>query len=192
MLINLLCHTKPAACIISIIIDASSVSFACSSVSCQLLHMWSDSPKGALLAHNFNVHFSPPPDGYTSRLTVYVCTVAKSSTVCFYWDFLLQTVWHPTVLRWFKMAPSCLKKQTYSRESPLNWLVRLGMELATFCDMYMELKTTWINAIWAYNVLSWNPLPLHGYPHPYMSACCIDYLVKYVCILSEMMENSIT
>ena len=38
------------------------------------------------------------------------------------------------------MASSCLEKQTASRESPYNWLVRLGMILARFCDMWI-LKT---------------------------------------------------
>ena len=35
-----------------------------------------------------------------------------------------------------QLAPSCLDQQTAGRESPHNWLVRLGMNLATFCNMW--------------------------------------------------------
>ena len=89
------------------------------------------------------------------------------------------------------MVPSCLDKQTASREPPHNWLVRLGMDLATFCGTYMDLKTASIDTIRAYNFLSQNPhyfitthhsLWLYTTLHTYRIACFIDYLVKWQAI----------
>ena len=34
------------------------------------------------------------------------------------------------------MASTCLAKQTASRELPQNWLVKLGIDVAAFCDMW--------------------------------------------------------
>ena len=34
------------------------------------------------------------------------------------------------------MAPTYVAKQTASRESPPDWLVRLNIDVATFCDMW--------------------------------------------------------
>ena len=98
--------------------------------------MWPDLPKRALFAHNFKVHISPPPDVYNNRLTIYVCTIAKHSTVRFYWGFFLQPVGHPWVPAWSINALSCLNKHTAGKESPCDYLVRLGMDLATFCDTW--------------------------------------------------------
>ena len=50
-----------------------------SSINNTVLHI----RKGALFVHNFNVHFSPPPDGYNNRLTVHVCTI-----LCYYYNIL--------------------------------------------------------------------------------------------------------
>ena len=34
------------------------------------------------------------------------------------------------------VAPTCLARQTAGRESPQDWLVRLGIDVATFCDVW--------------------------------------------------------
>ena len=35
-----------------------------------------------------------------------------------------------------QMAPTYPARQTASRESPQDWMVRLGIDVATFCDMW--------------------------------------------------------
>ena len=62
--------------------------------------MWLDLPKGVLYAHNFKSYFSLPFDKYNNRLTVHACTIAKGSTVYFYWGLIHRPVWHPWVLGW--------------------------------------------------------------------------------------------
>ena len=34
------------------------------------------------------------------------------------------------------MAPTCLAKEMAGRESSQDWLVRLGIDVATSCDMW--------------------------------------------------------
>ena len=38
------------------------------------------------------------------------------------------------------MAPTFLAKETADRESPQDWLVRLGIDVATFCDMWTSKR----------------------------------------------------
>ena len=101
--------------------------------------------------HSFEYHFSWPFDRYNNRLTVYAYIIAKSSTVCFYWCLIHGPVWHPWVLRWSENDSNLLSRQTASWELPQDWLVRLGIDVATFCDTYVELKTAWVETIWPYN-----------------------------------------
>ena len=118
--------------------------------------------------------FAPPLDGY-NRLTVHVCTIAKSSTICFYRGFFLQPTWHPWVLQW-SVSGSILPGQA---------------------DSWQEI-TTWLasetgHAIWAYNYLVTEPPPLHGYPLPPPSTH-IGVLVVLTILwnkLSKMVGNSI-
>ena len=53
-----------------------------------------------VFAHNFSVTFSPTPDGYNNRLTVHVCAIAKSSTVCLYWGFFMTSTSAQMVYKW--------------------------------------------------------------------------------------------
>ena len=79
------------------------------------------------------------------------------------------------------MAPTCLARQIASRESPQEWLVRLGINVATFCDMWSR-KQPALMPFGHIIFLNWKVLPLRGSPpptlHPYRTACGIDYLVK--------------
>ena len=84
---------------------------------------------GVLHAHSFKSHFSPPFNRYNNRLTVHVYTIARSSMVCFYWGLIHGPVWRRRMLRW---APTCLAKQTASRESPQDCM---DIDVTTFCDM---------------------------------------------------------
>ena len=92
--------------------------------------MWPYLLKVPLHAHNFIVHFSPLLTRHSSTLNVNVCIIAKCTLVYFYWDFFLQPVWDPRV--------PILPGQAYivSRESQHDWPVRLGMDLASFFDMW--------------------------------------------------------
>ena len=146
------------------------------------MHMWLDLPKGVLYAHSFKSHFSPPLDRYNNWLTVHAYTIAKASTVCFYWGLIHGPVWHPWVLGWSVMAPTCLARQTTSRKSLQDWLVRLGIDVTTYCDMWSwkrpELKPVGHNKFLYLRVppLCGSPSPLTL--HPYRNACGFDYLVK--------------
>ena len=112
----------------------------------------------ALFAQNFYVYFSPPTDGYNNRLTVHVCTVAKSSTVCFSEASFLHHIWCPWVVGW---SINGLGKKRADRESPHSCLVRLGMN----CDMWSS-KQPELMPFGHIIFLNQNPLPLHGYPPP--------------------------
>ena len=102
--------------------------------------MWLDLPKGILYAHNFKSHFSLPFDRYNNRLTVHACTIAKDSTVYFYWGLIHRPVWHPPVLRWSVNSSNLPARQTAGKESPQDWLVWLGIDVTTFCDMWSWKK----------------------------------------------------
>ena len=68
------------------------------------------------------------------------------------------------------IALPCLDNQTASRESPYIKLVRLDINLATFCDKWNSMDTIW---------LFWHLAPrvarhFVATRHPYRSACGID------------------
>ena len=98
--------------------------------------MWPGLPKGVLYTHSFRSHLSPSFDRYNNRPTVRACTIAKSSTVCFYWGLIHGPVWRPRMLGWSVNDPNLPARQTDGRESPQDWLVRLGIDLATFWDVW--------------------------------------------------------
>ena len=50
--------------------------------------------------HSFKSHFSRPFDRYSNRLTVYTYSIAKASTVYFYWGLIHVPDWCPQVLGW--------------------------------------------------------------------------------------------
>ena len=77
----------------------------------------------------------------TTTLIIYVCTMAKSSTACFYWGFFLQPVWHPQVLGWSHLAWT-------SKQSVHNWLVTLSMDLATHF-WYVRICGAWNSLYWS-------------------------------------------
>ena len=56
--------------------------------------------KRVLYTHSFRSHFSWSFNRYNNRPTVHACTIAKASTVYFYWGFIHGPVWHPRVLGW--------------------------------------------------------------------------------------------
>ena len=51
------------------------------------------------------------------------------------------------------MASSPLDEQTAGCKSPHNELMSLAMELASSCDIYVEVKMVPIDAIWLFSVL---------------------------------------
>ena len=133
-------------------------------------YMWLDLPKGVLYEHNFKSHFSLPFYRYNNRLTVHTCTIAKGSTVYFYWGLIHGPVWHPSVLGWSVNGSNFPSQADNCRESPHDWLVRLGINVATFCDMLSwkqpELKpfghkTVFVSEVPATSWLPTTPHPPH-------------------------------
>ena len=76
-------------------------------------------------ACSFKSHFSMPFNRYNSRLTVHVYIIPRSPMVCFYWSLIYRPFWHLWVFGWPQTAPTSLAKQTASRESLPDWLMRL-------------------------------------------------------------------
>ena len=107
--------------------------------------MWLDLPN-VLFAHNFNVLFSPALDGYSSKLTFNVYTMAKVQQPAFTETACLMSVsaWvmSQLVYKWPHFVWT--NKWTGWKESTHDWLVRLGMDLA--------LQTARINVIWSLSV----------------------------------------
>ena len=139
-------------------------------------------PKGVLYAHNFKTHFSPPLDRYNNRLTFHAYTIAKASTVCFYWGLIHGPVWHPWVLGW-SVNGSSLLSQADNRQGITTRLAGENGHWCRYILWHVELKTVWIEASWLKKFLYWRVLPLCGSPtpptlHPYRNACGIHYLVK--------------
>lgn len=76
-----------------------------------------------------------------------VCTIAKIQQSAFT-EASFFTL--PDVCKYLgglQIVKSCLDRYTADRESQNDRLVRLGMDLATFCDDYVELKKAKIDAI---------------------------------------------
>ena len=136
--------------------------------------------KRVLYTYSFKSPFSLPFDGYNNRLTVHAYTIAKGSMVYFYWGLIHGPVCCPRMLRWSVSGPN-LPGQANSQQGITT---RLAGETGHRCSCilwYVELKTAWIEAIWWYNFFeSEGPttLWLPTTPHPYRTACGIDYLVK--------------
>ena len=59
------------------------------------------------------------------------------------------------------MAPTCPTRQTAGRESLQDWLVRLGIDVATFCDMWSR-KQPELMLFGHINFLYRRVLPLRG------------------------------
>ena len=97
---------------------------------------WPDLSKEVLNTHCFKSHFSPPFDRYNNRLTAHAYTITKGSTVYFYWGHIHRPVWHPRVLGWSVNGSNLPGQADSHRESPQDWLVRLAVDIATFCDMW--------------------------------------------------------
>ena len=86
-------------------------------------------------------------DRYNNRLTVHAYTIAKATTVCFYWGLIHGPVWRPWVLRW-SVNGSNLPGQA---DSPQGITTRLADETghrSSYILWHVELKTAWIEAIW--------------------------------------------
>ena len=79
------------------------------------------------------------------------------------------------------MAPSCLDKQTADWKSSHDWLVTLGIDLVTFCDMWSseEPKLMPFGCVQltrgACHLVAAPPPPTL---HPYRSACGIEKASK--------------
>ena len=137
-------------------------------------HMWPDLPKGVLYTYSFRSHFSWSFDRNNNRLTVHACTIAKASTVCFNWGLIHGLVWHPQVLG-RSVNGSNLPGQADSQQESLqdcsqqeslqDWLVRLGIDLATFWDLW-SWKQPELKPFGHKTVLYWKFLPFHGSPPP--------------------------
>ena len=90
----------------------------------------------ASFVHNFNVHFSPPPDGYNNRANSSCVYYSQKFNSVLLLRLFLQPVWHPQLLGW-SINGCILPGQADSLQEISTWmLVRLGMDLATFCDVW--------------------------------------------------------
>ena len=104
--------------------------------------MWTDLPKDALHAHNFSVHFSLPLDGHTHSTCVYHSRKYNSL-------FLLSL--YLRVLRWSINGP-IFPGQANSCKGITTWLPSETGHGFSYILWYVELKTTWIDAIKAYKI----------------------------------------
>ena len=144
------------------------------------IYIWNQICQKGSYTHSFKSHFSQPFDRYNNRLTVHAYTIAKASTVCFYWGLIHGPVWRPRILGW-SVNGSNLPSQADSRQG-----ITTGLASETWhCCSYILWRG-------AENSLNWNHLaiflnqkvpPLCGSPppptlHPYRIACGIDYLVQ--------------
>ena len=141
--------------------------------------MWLDLPKGVLYVHSFKSHFSPPLDRYNNRLTVHANTIAKASTICFYWGLSHWPVWRPLVLGW-SVNSSTLPSQADNRQGIIT---RLAGETGHQCIYMWSWKWPELKSFGHKKFLYQRVPPLRGSPppptlHPYRNACGIDYLVK--------------
>ena len=167
---------KADLAVYSHVVDASgqcmSVSLICGQI-CQ---------KGSY-TRSFRSHFLWSFDRYSKRPTVHVCIIAKALTVCFYWCLIHRPVWHLRMLRWSVNGSNCPARQTAGRESLQDCLVRLGIDVATFWDMWSwkqpELKPFGHKKVFVSEVPATSWLPTTSTLHPYRNACGIDYLMKY-------------
>ena len=126
--------------------------------------------RGVFYAHNFKSHFSPPFNRYNNRLTVHACSIAKSSTIYFYWGLIHGPVWRPSVLGW-SVNGSNFPGQTDSWQRITTGLAGETGNRSSYILWYVELKTAWIHVIWLYKFsligrshysTSWLPTT----PHP--------------------------
>ena len=110
--------------------------------------MWLDLPKDVLYAHNFKSYFSPPFDRYNNRLIVHACTIAKDSTVYFYWCLIRGPIWRPPVLGW-SVNGSNFPGQADNRQGITTGLAGKTGHWSSYIMWHVELKTAWIAAILA-------------------------------------------
>ena len=109
--------------------------------------MWLDLKKATFDTHNIKTHFSSSNDSCTLYLTIWYGTDVESCLAAFaqacFWG-LSDIDECPGRLQ---MAPYLLCKQTICCNSPDGWLMSLDMDLATSCDMYVEVKMAPMDAV---------------------------------------------
>ena len=104
---------------------------------------------------------------------------SQNTAICFYWGFFLQPVWHASAQVIHIMLPFCLDKQTAGRKSPYDWLVCLGMNLATFFEICGWKQPELMPTSLGHTYMNWKSPPLCCYPPPFhRSVCGFDYLVN--------------
>ena len=119
-------------------------------------------------------------DTINSRLTVHACTIAKGLTVLLLRPHSRACLASIGVRGWSIKGSSLPGQADRGQGITTDWLVRLGINVATFCDMWSwkqpELKPFGHKKVFIPELpaTSWLPTTLH----PYRSACGIDYLVK--------------
>ena len=97
--------------------------------------------------HSFKSHFSWLFDRYNNRLTVHAYTIAKGSTVCFYWGLIHGPVWRPRMLGW-SVNGSNLPGQADSWQRITTRLAGETGHQCSYILWHVELKTAWVETIW--------------------------------------------
>ena len=104
-------------------------------------NMWPYLWKEVLYTHSFKSHFSPQFDRYNDRLTVHAHTIAKDSTVYFYWDLIYGPVWHPRVLVWSVNGSNYFPSQADSQQGITTRLAGVTEHRCSYILWYVEPKT---------------------------------------------------
>ena len=113
----------------------------------------------------FRSYFSWSFDIYNNRPTVHACTIAKASTVCFYWDLIHGPIWRPRML-WWSVNVSNFPSQEDSRQG-----ITTGLAGETGC------QCSYIWDVWSWKQPELKPFghkkflyskfpPLRGSPPP--------------------------
>ena len=147
-----------------------------------VFYMWPDLPKGVLYTHSsgltFHGHSTDTAIGQQFMLVPLPKLQWSAFTEASFMG--LCGIYGCSDVLW--MAPTCPARQTDGKESLQDWLVTLGIDVATFWDVW-SWKQPDLKPFGHKKVLYRKSPPLHGYPppptlHPYRNACGIGYLVK--------------
>ena len=87
------------------------------------------------------------------------------------------------------MAPTFPAKQTANRELPQDCLTRLGIVVATFCDMWSENNLNWYHMA-TYNFFNRKSLPFHAFPQPSIHIGMLVVLTTLWNKLSKMGDSA--
>ena len=155
--------------------------------------MWLDLPKGALLVHSLNVHFSLQIDGYNNRLTSSCVYHSQRYNSVLLLRLHSSAYLHSKVLGWPIKGP-IFPGQAYSQQGTTTWQAGETGHGFSYILWYVELKTTWTDdiwQIWPYKNFELELPQLHGYWPPTTPGVFV-VLITWWNKLSKMVGNSTT